>query len=434
MGAGLSAGKAKGNNSVRLALALTLVLICLAGLYWSLTRSGPADETASAASAQAKIVPLFDGDALEVLYQVTPAPTRLSLNLPEAFLDSIEVVEDADHVRAVVENGTITLVGERPILLTSLRLRADMATPEKAYPLVQYGTGAAAYDASRFAITAIDGWTVREQIPGTRFEWVPANEVTRTDRRRLSGGHMIVLDDGLGPDKDWIAGSAATFFDRFGSVLPDFPQSELMVLITDGPDGTIRVEGDTVPGQVLIKIGLPSGTRFEDPAFRESYLRLLAHELVHLWQLSRPGVSSSPDWLHEGGAEAFAVENMFFSGLSTEIDYITALKAQERQCAAQITGGRLVSAPSRGHHRASYACGALIWAALSAQRADATVSDAWLAFHDAEPVPDEAAFLRFAEDWTGDPDFARSVRKFLNADWSGADGGQVIEGLYNGTL
>ena len=80
----------------------------------------------------------------------------------------------------------------------------------------------------------------------------------------------------------------------------------------------------------------------------------------------------------------------------------------------------------------------MAWTALSAQRERATVVATWKAFADfaadRRDGQSAEAFYDFAADWSGSEPFARSLRQFVTADWSGANGRLIVDGLFEGSL
>jgi hypothetical protein len=66
-----------------------------------------------------------------------------------------------------------------------------------------------------------------------------------------------------------------------------------------------RFDGNEVPG--------------DHPKKREYFARLIAHEMAHIWQtnVERGGIGADNPWVHEGGAEAMALDGLLQTGTST---------------------------------------------------------------------------------------------------------------------
>jgi hypothetical protein len=55
----------------------------------------------------------------------------------------------------------------------------------------------------------------------------------------------------------------------------------------------------------------------DHPKKRDMLGKIVAHEMAHLWQMSgeRGGIGESDPWIHEGGAEAMALDGLLQTGL-----------------------------------------------------------------------------------------------------------------------
>lgn len=194
---------------------------------------------------------------------------------------------------------------------------------------------------------------------------------------------------------------------------PETPIKGLRVLDADaGPEkATIRFRGDwTKP----------------DADLKEIIVRNLAHELAHVWQY-RTGQPSESRFLHEGFAEAMAVEALISCGQVCGGDPAALAREQEARCRSSMTQGPLTAVDSR---TLGYGCGAVVTLA-TARRANMTVRDFYLAFAATERSNKD--FLAVTRERAG-KDFAVSVFSFLNTDHSLAKPDSVIERLKRGTL
>lgn len=84
---------------------------------------------------------------------------------------------------------------------------------------------------------------------------------------------------------------------------------------------------------------------------RDYAARNVAHEMAHIWQLavSRGGMGEQDPWIHEGGAEAMALDALVQSGVSSE-DSVKAYRAQQAATCEKL-GGAVDS------YDGIYACG-----------------------------------------------------------------------------
>jgi hypothetical protein len=194
-------------------------------------------------------------------------------------------------------------------------------------------------------------------------------------------------------------------------------KSNLFLAAQIGDDqGRLSYAGDALPSQFQITLeGAAWGERSArgEDIFRRSTL----HEAFHLWQTAAapPGDEERAGWIHEGGADAVAIDAMIALGF-WEIDELTAFGAAARDdCTAGLNGGPLSTAHARGAFPALYACGYLIAEAIA--RADGSSATAfWRDFmKTAEAVGgySEQLFYDFVATRTGDAEFSRALRYFV---------------------
>lgn len=102
--------------------------------------------------------------------------------------------------------------------------------------------------------------------------------------------------------------------------------------------------------------------------------RLIAHEMVHLWQqdVKNGGMSSEEPWIHEGGAEALAVAALVKANL-WEKDYLEKYSRYYIKRCTEILGEQTLEEKiEQGNWDAVYACGYRYFAQL-----DANLFDIW---------------------------------------------------------
>lgn len=183
-----------------------------------------------------------------------------------------------------------------------------------------------------------------------------------------------------------------------------------------GAAGQLRYDGDALPGQAMIAL---SGEGWAAPAngARGLFRRALAHEAAHLWQgLARPSGGPAPDWIHEGGADALAVEALAALGLVSPEEARGMSAAARAECERELAGRSLDRAAAQGRWRAVYACGhALTLAAARAHNHEGSVALFWRDYLAAATAGDRGydldLFLAVAAG-DGDGETARAIRRF----------------------
>jgi hypothetical protein len=105
----------------------------------------------------------------------------------------------------------------------------------------------------------------------------------------------------------------------FQRKLPDVPLVSVAMVGFDGQPGNISIKGGAVGGGIAYRLE-GAGLRDDHPKKRAFMARLVAHEMAHLWQvnLKRGGIGETDAWVHEGGAEAMALEALRATGIFTE--------------------------------------------------------------------------------------------------------------------
>jgi hypothetical protein len=112
-------------------------------------------------------------------------------------------------------------------------------------------------------------------------------------------------------------------------------RAPLLILISvsalDAPG--MSINGGAVTGQLAYRL---SGKQLvsDHPKKRELLSRLVAHEMAHLWQMNveRGGVGERDPWIHEGGAEAMALDALLQTGIGTQDSVAAYRQAQTATC------------------------------------------------------------------------------------------------------
>jgi hypothetical protein len=125
----------------------------------------------------------------------------------------------------------------------------------------------------------------------------------------------------------------------------------LLVAAGDTEAPGLSIKGGAIGGQIAYRFG-GAGLQTDHPKKRQLIARLVAHEMAHLWQnnVSRGGLSEqSPPWVHEGGADAMALDGLLRSGVWSAEQGQAYVEATLKEC-EQLEH-------SLATYRGIYACG-----------------------------------------------------------------------------
>ncbi|MCP2008834.1 basic secretory family protein [Duganella violaceipulchra] len=95
----------------------------------------------------------------------------------------------------------------------------------------------------------------------------------------------------------------------------------LLAAVSDTASPGLSIKGGVVGAQIVYRFGGTALLTAESPKKREMVAKVVAHEMAHLWQNNarRGGTSElSPPWVHEGGAEAMALDGLLRTGIWSE--------------------------------------------------------------------------------------------------------------------
>jgi hypothetical protein len=149
------------------------------------------------------------------------------------------------------------------------------------------------------------------------------------------------------------------FSEQLGFKLTDKP----LVFISAGElqesDG-YSVKGAGLDGQFTVMLkgkDLLTGTKELELMFQ----KMLAHELLHIWQQAMPGGDFNPEqaWLHEGSADALAVHALYKAGVWSKEELEDFHEQQKNSCTKALGTSSLASAANAGNWTAIYSCGYL---------------------------------------------------------------------------
>ena len=180
----------------------------------------------------------------------------------------------------------------------------------------------------------------------------------------VAGGLNVIADPAMPP---WLLeifeATVPRVTARFSKRL-DYPLSRTpLVLIAAGElrqfDG-YSVKGAGLDGQFTVMLRGTALLTGSDER-RRMFEKMLAHELVHIWQQAMPGGDFNPDqpWLHEGSAEALAVHALHEVGAWSDDELREFHEQQGAVCRDSLGEMALAEAADSGNWDAIYACGYL---------------------------------------------------------------------------
>ncbi|MFL6660171.1 MAG: hypothetical protein ACJ8GW_18950 [Massilia sp.] len=113
-----------------------------------------------------------------------------------------------------------------------------------------------------------------------------------------------------------------------------FKDDLIIFLSVSGFDNAgLSIKGGAVTGQLVYRFD-GKATLADHPRYREVLGRLVAHELAHRWQINvaRGGFGDEAPWIHEGGAEAMAIDGLLNTGIWSQDTAAAYLKTQLATC------------------------------------------------------------------------------------------------------
>jgi hypothetical protein len=173
-----------------------------------------------------------------------------------------------------------------------------------------------------------------------------------------------VIDDGC---PGWLREKVATMFPRLfawyalktGHKLDFKP----VVYLSCGPDATphsISTLGNVLPQMVELDVRLGSAFTSDSPVVIEHIAHLLAHESAHFWNGQMFHHEDNQDWLHEGGADAFADRALRELGVYDDAQYRDRQSRAVSSCMLGLDGASLNDSSRAGRFHNYYTCGSVI--------------------------------------------------------------------------
>lgn len=182
----------------------------------------------------------------------------------------------------------------------------------------------------------------------------------------VQAGKMVYFADPALPHwvrEDFVRTAESTlsyFSDELGTPQPLHP---VFFLTMDGLDDAGRnYRGDTLPAQ-FIRLNLFGGGWIIKNETKQNQLRkLIAHEIFHLWNAEFYAADHDHPWMHEGGADYFALKSLLARSLISRQYAIDAMNTALNNCLTDQMQSNLASVASQTTaQRLYYDCGSFIY-------------------------------------------------------------------------
>ncbi len=153
----------------------------------------------------------------------------------------------------------------------------------------------------------------------------------------VQAGAVKVLVDPKTPDwaRETVLDTGARLAQYYEKAYQRPLKEELFITVSIGGDDKpgLSLNGGAVLGQLAYHF---SGTQLagDHPKKRELLVRLVAHEMAHVWQLNtaRGGAGEKDPWIHEGGADAMALDALLQTGAASAESVSAYRAAQTAAC------------------------------------------------------------------------------------------------------
>lgn len=273
----------------------------------------------------------------------------------------------------------------------------DIATyadhPEKDYQVfVPYSDGSVLVYTGQLDVGASDDEKEDDTAPRTTFTFVPregervvvAGTVAPGARAWTTGpegtyvyfgrtepvvgeGFVGVVDGAMpawlrAPIESLLPPVFRLYASRTGLPLTFRPMVFLSYRAEDASFRGYAVDGGTLPGLIQLEVRLdPEHQRADDERVREEVGRVVAHEVAHLWngQMFHHETHAA-DWMHEGGADAFAYEALRVLGRIRPEHLREAEADAFSSCLLGTRLGPVRGADVPGRFKLFYWCGHLV--------------------------------------------------------------------------
>ncbi len=201
----------------------------------------------------------------------------------------------------------------------------------------------------------------------------------------LQSPHMLAIIDGGVPG--WMRRKLNThlpklfayYTEQTGIALAQKPA--VYFSFDPGTKHTWNYAGGTLPGLIQLSVQ-GQGWREEAEEPLAEFLIFVAHEAAHLWnsQLVRHEEGQAA-WMHEGGADAFALRSLYALGVLDETGLYDRYSDALDECVDGLRNSRLIIARELGKSRNFYHCGSTIGliteSAIQQKHPDLDLFDFW---------------------------------------------------------
>lgn len=229
----------------------------------------------------------------------------------------------------------------KPFKTASVEITTFDGLAPKAYaPFNRFTDGGTAVFLGHLQGEAYQGKNAFAMLTDIRLKGLPKENVIAPPLNRLlaggergyayfgpatpvrSGSTQFLLDPNTPPwMRDTVldvgAKVSAHYQKAYGRALKD--DLLIMLSVSGFEEKGLAMKGGAVMGQLSYRFD-GKVLLADHPKYREVLSRLVAHEMAHLWQLnvSRGGIGENDPWIHEGGAEAMAIDALLQTGIWTQ--------------------------------------------------------------------------------------------------------------------
>lgn len=314
----------------------------------------------------------MDKDLWRVDYRFAQAVTSLRfMRVGEYRQQAWKILTPGLRLQAGADSDVISSSG-KPFTTASVEITTYTALPQKDYSSFnRFSDGGTAVYLGHLQGDAMRGDKVFAMRTEIRLAGLPQENVIAPPPNRMqpgagrgyayfgpaqaaSAGKVKVVIDPQTPDwlRESILDIGAKVSAYYEKAYQRQPKDELLIMVSvdnfESPG--FSMTGGALIGQVSYRL---EGKQLlgDPPKKRELAARNVSHEMAHIWQSSvaRGGMGEQDPWIHEGGADAMALDALVQSGVSSE-ESVKAYRAQQT-ARCETLGGAVDS------YDGIYACG-----------------------------------------------------------------------------
>jgi hypothetical protein len=245
--------------------------------------------------------------------------------------------------------------GGKPFRSSSIEIRTfDGLAPKSYAPFNRFSDGGTAFFLGFLQGEAYQGTRQLPMLADIHLHGLPQeNVIAPPPNKRLAGGERGYAY--FGPARTVRSGSTQflidpatpawmreTFLDAGAKLSAYYEKAyqrplkdELLIMLSvSGVDASgLSIKGGAVMGQMSYRFD-GNATLVDHPKYRATVAQLVGHELAHIWQwnIARGGIGPDDPWIHEGGAEAMALDGVLQTGLWTQDAVAAYYKRQSTTC------------------------------------------------------------------------------------------------------